>query len=344
MKKLLALALCFALVGGLTVNHLWRWWQHPHPGQQSVTLTIDGGSSLQSVAVTLENLGTLRYPVLWQLVARAKGLDNQIKSGEYQLGSDLSPSRMLEVLVAGKVVQYSVTLPEGITLADAIGILQARNELTHSLAGASDDRLLALVSPHGSAEGQFFPDTYHFVRGDSDYSVLVQANQRMTAVLGEVWAEGASHLPYRSPYDLLIMASVVEKETGLAAERERIAGVFVRRLQKRMRLQTDPTVIYGLGAGFDGNLRRRHLEDSGNPYNTYRHHGLPPTPIALPGLAALRAALYPAEGSELYFVARGDGSHAFSDTLEQHQKAVRNYQLKRASNYRSAPKKSDTRQ
>jgi UPF0755 protein len=344
VKKLLVAGLCLALVAGLAVQHLWRWWSQPFPGQHSVALTVNSGNSLYSVARTLAEQGALRYPALWQLVARVKGVDNQIKSGEYQLAGDLSPEQLLGVLVAGRVVQYSVTLPEGITLADAIDILQRRAELTQTLQGTSDKRLLALVAPQQSAEGMFFPDTYSFVRGDSDYSVLRQANQRMRSVLAEVWGEGQAHLPYQDSYDVLIMASIVEKETGMAAERERIAGVFVRRLQKRMRLQTDPTVIYGLGPAFDGNLRRRHLEDSGNPYNTYRRRGLPPTPIALPGRAALYAAVYPAEGTELYFVARGDGSHAFSDTLEQHQQAVRTYQLKRASNYRSAPPEGDARQ
>ncbi len=337
MKKLALLLACLGVFAAVATQQLRQWWLHPFPQQRSVQLTIDSGSSLQSVAQTLSDLGALQYPALWQLIARGKGLDNQIKHGEYKLGSELSPAQLLEVLVAGRVVHYSVTLPEGITLEEAIVILRQQPQLQHSLGSATDPRLLALVQPRPSAEGLFFPDTYHFVRDDSDYSVLRQAHQRMQEVLADVWARGHEPLPYRDPYDLLIMASIVEKETGLAAERERIAGVFVRRLQKRMRLQTDPTVIYGLGPGFDGNLRRRHLDDAGNPFNTYRHHGLPPTPIALPGLAALRAAQNPAAGGELYFVARGDGSHVFSDTLEQHQQAIENFQLKRASNYRSSP-------
>ena len=337
MKKLGLLLVCLGLIAAVTVQHLRQWWLHPFPQQRSVNLTINSGSSLQSVAQTLSDLGALQYPALWQLIARGKGLDNQIKRGEYSLDSELSPAQLLEVLVAGRVVHYSVTLPEGITLEQAIAILHLQPQLQHRLSGSSDPRLMALVQPRHSAEGLFFPDTYHFARDDSDYSVLRQANQRMQEVLAEVWARGHEHLPYRDPYDLLIMASIVEKETGLASERDRIAGVFVRRLQKRMRLQTDPTVIYGLGARFDGNLRRRHLDDAGNPFNTYRHHGLPPTPIALLGLAALRAVQNPADGGELYFVARGNGSHVFSDTLEQHQQAIKKFQLKRASNYHSNP-------
>jgi UPF0755 protein len=339
MKKLLLLTGCLLLVSAVTLQHLWQWWHAPLPGQRSVQLTIDSGSSLKQVAVKLADLGVLRYPLLWRLIARAKGLDSQIKRGEYALGGELSPARLLEVLVAGTVVKYSVTLPEGITLATAITIVQSQPQIQRTLGGPADPRLLALVQPRASAEGLFFPDTYQFERNESDYSVLYQAHQRMQEVLGEIWSQGHEHLPYQSPYELLVMASIVEKETGISAERDRIAGVFVRRLQKRMRLQTDPTVIYGLGENFDGNLRRRHLQDATNLFNTYRHHGLPPTPIALPGMAALQAARHPLTGSELYFVARGDGSHVFSDTLEQHQRAVKNYQLTRASNYRSSPDK-----
>ena len=339
MKKLLMLLACLLMVVAVTLQHLRQWWYEPMPGQRdSVQLTIDSGSSMQQVAINLADLGALQYPLLWRLVARFKGVDSQIKRGEYVLGGELSPAQMLDVLVAGRVVQYSVTLPEGINLSAAIAIVQAQSQLQHTLTGVADSRLLALAQPHASAEGLFFPDTYHFERNASDYTVLLQAYLRMQKVLSEVWEEGHEHLPYQTPYELLIMASIVEKETGIAAERDRIAGVFVRRLQKRMRLQTDPAVIYGLGEGFDGNLRRRHLQDAANLFNTYRHHGLPPTPIALPGRAALRAAMHPLSGSELYFVARGDGSHVFSDTLEQHQQAVRNFQLKRKSNYRSSPK------
>ena len=206
-----------------------------------------------------------------------------------------------------------------------------------AVAATDDPRLLALVAPHSTAEGWFFPDTYSYVRNDCDIDILRQAHLRMQGMLAAAWQTRDEKLPYQDAYQVLTMASIVEKETGLAAEREQIAGVFVRRLQKRMRLQTDPTVIYGLGPEYQGNLQRKHLRDSSNLYNTYRHHGLPPGPIALAGEAALRAATQPAPGSALYFVARGDGSHVFSDTLEQHEKAVRNYQLNRRKDYRSSP-------
>ncbi|WP_269473252.1 endolytic transglycosylase MltG [Kineobactrum salinum] len=186
-------------------------------------------------------------------------------------------------------------------------------------------------------EGLFLPETYRFERGTSDLDILARAHRAMLAALTEEWELRAPDLPYETPYEALIMASIIERETGVPDERQQIAGVFVRRLQRGMRLQTDPTTIYGLGTAFDGNLVRSHLRDGDNIYNTYRHHGLPPTPIALPGRAALHAALQPAEGDSLYFVARGDGSHEFNSTLEGHERAVRKYQLERRENYRSRP-------
>jgi UPF0755 protein len=211
--------------------------------------------------------------------------------------------------------------------------------LRHELDGPNDPRLLELVKPAESAEGQFFPDTYHYDRGASDWQILQRAYDAMQQALAEEWSERAAGLPYETPYEALIMASIIERETGLDEERGEIAGVFVRRLQKGMRLQTDPTVIYGLGPAFDGNLTRRHLADESNPFNTYRHGGLPPAPIALPGRASIRAALQPEDGDALFFVARGDGGHVFSATLAEHERAVRKYQLSRREDYRSSPGK-----
>ena len=205
------------------------------------------------------------------------------------------------------------------------------------LEGPADDRILELVAPIGQPEGFFFPDSYHYARGATDWDIVQRAHAQMRAILEQEWQGRAEDLPYETPYEALIMASIIERETGLPAEREEIAGVFVRRLLLGMRLQTDPTVIYGLGSNFDGNLKRKHLADKGNPYNSYRHSGLPPTPIALPGRADIHAALHPAAGDTLYFVARGDGGHVFSATLAEHEQAVRKYQLRRKKNYRSSP-------
>jgi len=230
---------------------------------------------------------------------------------------------VLETLAAGLVVQHRVTLVEGWTFAQLADRLQANEVLEHRV-DLSDpanwpDLLSALDIEH--PEGWFLPETYQFTRGDSDLDILTRAHRSMRAELDQAWAARAEDLPLKSPYELLILASIVEKETALDSEREEIAGVFVRRLRKGMRLQTDPTVIYGLGEGFDGDIRRRDLE-ADTPYNTYTRGGLPPTPIAMPGRASLWAAARPADGESLYFVADGRGGHTFSVTLEEHQAAV----------------------
>jgi UPF0755 protein len=246
---------------------------------------------------------------------------------------------MLHLLQSGKVIHYQVTLPEGITLQRALDILARQAELEHVLEGPEDARILELIKPHTLPEGLIFPDSYHYARAATDWEIVQRAHGDMQSVLQREWRARAPDLPYETPYEALIMASIIERETGLAQEREQIAGVFVRRLHKGMRLQTDPTVIYGLGSDYKGNLRRKHLADDSNPYNSYRHGGLPPTPIALPGRAAIHAALHPAAGDALYFVARGDGGHVFSATLAEHEQAVRKYQLRRRKDYRSSPGK-----
>jgi UPF0755 protein len=215
--------------------------------------------------------------------------------------------------------------------------LQKEDALEKVITNVRDTKIEQLVQPRVSAEGLFFPDSYRYERGDSDWELLQRAHSALQSVLTQEWAQRAAELPYETPYEALIMASIIEKETGAPEEREQIAGVFVRRLQQGMRLQTDPTVIYGLGESFDGNLLRTHLKDAGNPYNSYRHRGLPPSPIALPGRAAIHAALHPAPGDAMYFVATGDGRHVFSATLAEHQRAVRKYQLRRKKDYRSSP-------
>jgi len=336
-KALLAsalLAVLLTLYAGTRITH---WWQKPTPGVQDILL-VDGGASLATIAAQLYAKDVLRWPRLWTLAARLQGLDARVQRGEYSLAASRSPRELLQMLVAGDVVTYSVTLAEGLNFRQAFELVQQQEALGKVLAGPGDKALLAMIAPEEHPEGLFFPDTYVFRRGETDLDILRQAHSRMRAALAEVCTGRVEGLPYRIPYEALIMASIVEKETGLPAEREQIAGVFVRRLQRGMRLQTDPTVIYGLGPDFDGNLRRKHLSDDTNPYNTYRHKGLPPTPIALPGRKALMAAVRPAQGSALYFVARGDGSHQFSTTLAEHETAVRQYQLTRRKDYRSTPR------
>ena len=235
------------------------------------------------------------------------------------------------------MVQYSLTLVEGWSFRQVRAALVRQEKLEQRLADLDDKALMDRLGLAGvSPEGRFFPDTYRYVSGMSDQDLLKQASARLDQVLDEEWARRADGLPYRKPYDALIMASMVEKETGVAEERGQIAGVFVRRLRSGMRLQTDPTVIFGLGERYNGNLTRAHLQQP-TPYNTYVIDGMPPTPIALAGREAIHAALNPVAGKSLYFVARGDGSHVFSETLEQHNRAVREYQLKRRADYRSSP-------
>jgi UPF0755 protein len=341
MKRLLLMvALGMAVLAVLAVKELERRWYQPLAiAGQGFPMTVAAGDSLRSVVNRLHSEGVLAYPNLVVLYGRWSGLDQQIKRGEYLLPPGLTAETMLALLQRGKVIQYQVTLPEGITLARALEILSRQSELEQVLQGPDDARILELVKPHTLAEGLFFPDSYHFSRGATDWQVIQRAYQGMLAVLEQEWLGRAPELPYETAYDALIMASIIERETGLPAERQQIAGVFVRRLRQGMRLQTDPTVIYGLGSDYTGNLRRKHLADDSNLYNSYRHSGLPPGPIALPGQAAIHAALHPAAGNTLYFVARGDGGHVFSATLAEHQQAVRKYQLRRRADYRSTPGK-----
>ena len=314
-----------------------RWHEPLAIPVEGLSLTIERGDSLRSVAQDLHAAGVVQHPLLLRAYGRWSGLDAEIKRGEYHLPPGLTGEALLLFLKKGDVVTYQVTLPEGITLAAALQILAGAEALDTVLDGVTDPRVLSLVSPHAAPEGLFFPDTYRYVRGDTDLSILVRAYARMQDTLNEAWAGRERAITLKTPYEALIMASIIERETGLPSERADISGVFARRMQRGMLLQTDPTVIYGLGPAFDGNLRRIHLGDADNRYNTYRHTGLPPTPIALPGRESILAALHPASGSALYFVARGDGGHVFSDTLAEHNRAVRNYQLKRRKDYRSSP-------
>lgn len=338
IRKLLLIFLLLALGCILALQELERRWQEPLAvPEDGLVLAVAQGESLRAVANRLHGEGVLPHPSLLIAYGRWTGIDQQIKHGEYLLVDPLDAKMLLELLRSGKVIQYQVTIPEGVTLAQTLDILAAQADLERVLEGPADERIQALVAPFTHPEGLFFPDTYHYARNTTDLELLRRANQKMLSVLDEEWQGRAEELPYETPYQALIMASIIERETGLPEERQEIAGVFVRRISRGMRLQTDPTVIYGIGLEFDGNLRRAHLNDEDNAYNTYRIDGLPPTPIALPGRAAIHAALHPAEGTTLFFVARGDGGHVFSTTLREHEAAVRKYQLQRSKDYRSSP-------
>ncbi|MGD1983802.1 MAG: endolytic transglycosylase MltG, partial [Chromatiaceae bacterium] len=260
---------------------------------------------------------------------RYTGQAQKIRAGEYRLTPDLQPEALLALLVSGRSISYSLTLLEGWNIRQVRAAVAGHEALAQTLDGVDDATLMArLGRPDVHPEGRFFPDTYRFTRGMTDLDFLRRAMETMDRELAAAWDGRADDIPLRTPHEALILASIIEKETGQVAERPEIAGVFTRRLKKGMKLQTDPTVIYGMGERFDGNLRRRDLRED-TPYNTYVHHGLPPTPISMPGRGALQAAVNPAAGKTLYFVSRGDGSHVFSETLKQHNAAVRKYQLKK---------------
>ncbi len=294
--------------------------------EKPVQFSLKQGSSLRSVARQLSNVGVVDSALRFELLARARGLENRIQAGNYEISGSISPYALLQKVTSGEHRQDKFTIVEGWNFSQLKAAIDAHPALRHDLAALSDAEIasrLGLAKP--VPEGLFFPDTYFFVSGTSDIAVLQRANRMMQNQLESLWASRAEGLPLEDPYQALILASIVEKETGQAGERAMIASVFINRLRIGMRLQTDPTVIYGLGAGFDGDLRKRDLLTD-TPYNTYTRTGLPPTPIAMPGLAALNAALHPAASRSLYFVARGDGSSKFSESLAEHERAVTKYQ------------------
>ncbi len=294
-----------------------------------ITYDLKPGTTIRRVAQELSSQGVIKKPVLLRLMARWSGQASQLKAGEYRLSPGITPSQLLEILTSARVVQHAMTIIEGWTFKQLLAAVRRHENLTQTLEGVEDDQIMPRLGLQGiHPEGRFYPDTYHFPKGTTDVEFLLRAYRRMEAFLQAAWEKRDKDLPLDSPYQALILASIIEKETGIATERGMIAGVFIRRLKKGMRLQTDPTVIYGMGEAYDGNIRRRDLS-ADTPYNTYVHMGLTPTPIAMPSGAAIEAALHPADGNALYFVATGDGGHHFSDTLEAHNKAVRKYQLKR---------------
>lgn len=298
---------------------------------EGLVLEVKPGMGIGEIAQQLQRQpGLSRPPVYLEAYARLNALGSRLKVGEYAITPGMTPRRLLAHLVAGRVIQHRLSVVEGWTFRRLRQALVAHPKITQTLGEASDTEIMARLNRAGEhPEGRFFPDTYRFPAGTTDEAFLRRALTAMDQQLNEAWQRRAPNVPLADPYQALILASIIEKETGLPEERPAIAGVFARRLQKGMLLQTDPTVIYGLGDTFDGNLRRRDLTTDG-PYNTYTRKGLPPTPIALPGAAALAAAVNPAPGNTLYFVATGTGGHTFSATLEEHNRAVRRYQLKKA--------------
>ncbi|WP_372878134.1 endolytic transglycosylase MltG [Pseudomonas sp.] len=341
IRKLLLLLEGGVLIAGLLVAFV-AWQQHsaleqPLQLSEELMLEVPAGATPGGVLNRLQADGVLQDALWLRLYWRFNLRGQPLHSGEYRLTPELSVRDMLGLWRRGEVVQYSLTLVEGWSFRQVRTALERQSKLELTLTGLSDAQLMARLGyPGVNPEGRFFPDTYRFVSGMSDLDLLKQAYLRLEQVLAEEWQERADGLPYKEPYDALIMASIIEKETGVPEERGEIAGVFIRRLRIGMRLQTDPTVIYGLGERYNGKLTRAHLREP-TAYNTYVIDGMPPTPIAMVGREAIHAALHPVAGKSLYFVARGDGSHVFSNSLEAHNRAVREYQLTRREDYRSSP-------
>jgi UPF0755 protein len=306
---------------------VYLWLERPLPmAGNSAELSIEAGSTPRDIAQGWAAAGVQTSPALLYEYFRWSGQARRIRAGSYEIDAGTTPRQLLDKMVQGAETLEQVRFIEGWTLRQLRAALAKASHLKPTTAGMSDAQLMAaLGQPDQPAEGRFFPDTYAYSRGVSDLTVLKRAHKAMSQRLASTWAERSPDTPLKSADELLILASIVEKETGAAADRGLVAGVFINRLRIGMPLQTDPTVIYGLGESFDGNLRKRDLQTD-TPFNTYTRGGLPPTPIALPGMASLRAAVRPQATKALYFVARGDGSSAFSETLAEHNRAVNKYQ------------------
>jgi UPF0755 protein len=331
MRTYLKLPIVAALLligsGAAVTAYAWRWMHQPVVDVAASNFEVMRGMSVSNIAQQLNQQGWLKHPRIWSLWARHQGLSAKLKAGEYALPPGLSPEQLLQLLSSGKFMLHSLTIVEGSTYTELRHALAQRQDIKQTISHRSDAELMnSLGLPGVHPEAQFFPDTYQFAKGISDIDILHIAQQRMQRELAAAWAARAPDLLLTDAYQALILASIVEKETALASERAKIAGVFIERLMRGMRLQTDPTVIYGLGAGYDGNLRKVDLLRD-TPYNTYVRTGLTPTPICLPGAAALRAAVNPQRTGAIFFVAtgKGDGSHYFSRELGEHNAAVQRY-------------------
>lgn len=328
MARLIVLFLgALLLAGGGAAWWGWQQLDAPGPAREDIVVEVPQGASLARIAARLEDAGVVRHGKLFEWYGRGSGLAGQVRAGEFRFPAGSTPRQVMARLIGGEVVLHSLTIVEGWTFRQMRAAMSAHPAIRATLADVPGEEVMAQLGRAGDhPEGWFLPETYRFPRGTSDLEIMRLAHQAMQDALDAAWAQRRDPLPFESPYEALILASIIEKETGLAAERPEIAGVFVRRLERGMRLQTDPTVIYGAGPEFEGRLRRVHL-DTDTPYNTYTRGGLPPTPIALPGRASLQAAVQPKEGKSLYFVATGlpDGSHTFSETLAEHNRAVQRY-------------------
>lgn len=329
MRKLIRFLFLFTLLVAAAATGLFYGYIHSHVPlpEEGIVFTIPSGATLGRVTKELKDKGVIEKPLYWKLLARMTGKANQIKTGEYQLNGVLSPAEILDILVSGKSLQYSIMIPEGWTFKQTLEILASKAEIRKTLEQASPDEIMQKLGAEGlHPEGRFLPETYFFTRNTSDLEILRRSHVAMKTLLEEEWKAREKDLPLKTPYEALILASIVEKETGVADERPMIAAVFINRLRKGMKLQTDPTVIYGMGERYKGNIRKKDLQRD-TPYNTYTRKGLPPTPIALPAASSIHAVLHPADSEALFFVASGGGRHYFSKTYEEHKQAVIKYLL-----------------
>jgi UPF0755 protein len=324
LKFITLFILCFVIVS--VVESFYEFLETPIiPAGQAFVYTIDKGATLSRIANDLTRRHLLLYPKYFELLGRWHHYDKKIHAGQYQLTGPLKPEGLLQVLISGKTMLNKITLIEGVRFSDAMRIINNNQTIKHTLTNTNDLALLQILgSKATSPEGLFFPDTYYFSVGSTDVAFLKNAYEIMNKHLQQEWDARDPAVPYKDLYEALIAASLIEKESALALERPKIAAVLIHRLKKGMLLQIDPTVIYGMGARYKGNLLLSDLRQE-SPYNTYLHKGLPPTPIALPSLSAIHAALHPAPGDDLYFVANGDGGHIFSNTLNEHNQAVQKY-------------------
>jgi len=297
--------------------------------EESFELEVKQGTTIRSLATSLNREGKLKRPLWWEAYARYTGEARSIKTGEFSLSTAITPIALLGTLQKSQQKQYSLTLLEGWNIWQVREALETDDVLEQTMQSVSDEDVMAFIGAEpGHPEGQFLPDTYLFPKGTTDAQFLLRAHKQLKATLSEAWQGRDEALPVSTPYEVLILASIIEKETAVESEREIISGVIAGRLRKKMRLQMDPTVIYGIGKNFNGNITRKDLQTK-TPYNTYKIPALPPTPIAMASAASIHSAVHPADTKALFFVADGTGGHVFNETVEEHNKAVRKYILKR---------------
>lgn len=326
MRKLSALVIAISIAITLLSIYFKDYANRPlSSNAKDVNLIIEPGMSFKEASQQLSERGLIKEKLLWEIFGRFSGATNSIKAGEYTLSTSLTPVQLLNKLIKGDTIQFTLTVIEGWTFKQLWEAVKQHDKITHTV-NSPEDLLKKLDFKNHHPEGWFYPDTYHFPAGTTDVEFFQRAFKHMVKVLDEEWSDRKEGIPLKSPEEALTLASIIEKETSVEEERTMVAAVFTTRLKRGMRLQTDPTVIYGMGESFDGNIRRKDLK-ADTPYNTYLHKGLPPTPIALPSRASIAAALRPADSEVVYFVSKGDGTHHFSATYEEHREAVIKYQL-----------------